>query len=429
MSGPKTSRYTLTLEQRRILAEQRKLEYRKAVAAENIKRNSRRLLQIGGMFNLEKKIASEMILRTGNDGGFAGKINELERLISPMNSVVSKVNSNDVTILEEAATDTYDCIVKAEKIVAEITTISVNNEHLLKNNLQSAIDEGFQTSFADLEISEENNSSQILQKISSELIMLKHNPALSEQYKSEIDEALERADKITDTVFVKNYSSLTLKLLLKKCHQLLNDYEKYHDEFEALTAEYTALCNLYYYVAQDYTCSEESINALKQEIQSIKDAAISSDEQSYISECLDEVMKEMGYSVLGSREVTKKNGKYFHNELYTYGEGTAVNVTFSSDGKIAMELGGIDSADRLPDEYETSMLCEAMDEFCDDFKEIEKRLLAKGVALSERISLLPPNEEYAQIINTSDYEMEMETKKLQVKKQRRTAQKLKTIKE
>lgn len=138
-------------------------------------------------------------------------------------------------------------------------------------------------------------------------------------------------------------------------------------------------------------------------------------------------MEEMGYTVIGSREVTKKNGKHFRNELYTYGEGTAVTVTYSSDGKIAMELGGIDSKDRLPDAHETSVLCESMEQFCDDFKEIEKRLIAKGVVLADRISLLPPSAEYAQIINTADYHMTERTETLQTKKQRRITTKRKAL--
>ena len=69
MSGPKTSRYTLTAEQRRILAEQRKIERRKAVATETIKRTQKKLLQIGGMFGADKQIAVELIARTGSDNG------------------------------------------------------------------------------------------------------------------------------------------------------------------------------------------------------------------------------------------------------------------------------------------------------------------------------------------------------------------------
>ena len=138
-------------------------------------------------------------------------------------------------------------------------------------------------------------------------------------------------------------------------------------------------------------------------------------------------MEEMGYTVIGSREVTKKNGKHFRNELYTYGEGTAVNVTYSSDGKIAMELGGVDATDRLPNDHETVVLCESMEQFCDDFKEIEKRLFAKGIVLADRISLLSPSAEYAQIINTTDYNMTEKAETLQTKKQRRATTKRKAL--
>jgi len=68
-----------------------------------------------------------------------------------------------------------------------------------------------------------------------------------------------------------------------------------------------------------------------------------------------------------------------------------------------------------------------MEQFCGDFKEIEKRLLAKGVVLADRISLLPPSAEYAQIINTTDYNMAEKVEKLQTKKQRKTATKQKTL--
>ncbi len=135
----------------------------------------------------------------------------------------------------------------------------------------------------------------------------------------------------------------------------------------------------------------------------------------------------MGYTVLGSREVTKRNGRRFRNELYSYSDGTAVNVTYSSDGRIAMELGGLDTSDRVPTAQETAQLCDSMEQFCTDFKEIEKRLLAKGVVLADRISLLPPEAEYAQIINTSDYAMENDAETISVKKQRKSGSKQKAL--
>lgn len=256
---------------------------------------------------------------------------------------------------------------------------------------------------------------------------MKNNRNLPTELVSELTASLAKIDTIDDEAFLKNYSSVTVIPLLKRCKQYLNEYMTCHEEFEKLYAEYLALCELYFYVAQEYPCCSASIEILKAEIKRIKETVDADDEQAYISDCLDEAMEEMGYTVIGSREVTKKNGKHFRNELYTYGEGTAVNVTYSSDGKIAMELGGIDATDRLPDNHETSVLCDSMEQFCDDFKEIEKRLLAKGVVLADRISLLPPSAEYAQIINTTDYQMTETTEALQIKKQRRTATKRKAL--
>mgnify|MGYP005760404053 FL=1 len=427
MSGPKSSRYTLTPEQRRILAEQRAIERRKSVALESIKRNNKRLLQIGSMFTSAKDVSGELLSRCGNDGGFASKLLELENVIAPIAPIISKTNNDDVISLESTSKEVAASLIKAEKIASELSAISAKNEIALHASLSADIDKGFSTSFADIQTLSQTTISEIKSKIRSQLIEMKNNQNLPKELVGELDATLSKVDSIDNEAFLKNYSSVTVSPLIKRCRQYLNEYEACHEEFEKLYAEYIALCDLYYYVAQEYPCCNASIEALKTEIKRIKDTVDADDEQAYISDCLDEVMEEMGYTVIGSREVTKKNGKRFRNELYTYGEGTAVNVTYSSDGKIAMELGGIDATDRLPDSHETAVLCESMENFCEDFKEIEKRLLAKGVVLADRISLLPPSAEYAQIINTADYRMTEKAETLQTKKQRRTATKRKAL--
>ena len=427
MSGPKSSRYTLTPEQRRILTEQRAIERRKSVALESIKRNNKRLLQIGSMFTSAKDVSGELLSRCGNDGGFASKLLELENVIAPIAPIISKTNNDDVISLESTSKEVAASLIKAEKIASELSAISAKNQIALHASLSADIDKGFSTSFADIQTLSQTTISEIKSKIRSQLIEMKNNQNLPKELVGELDATLSKVDSIDNEAFLKNYSSVTVSPLIKRCRQNLNEYEACHEEFEKLYAEYIALCDLYYYVAQEYPCCNASIEALKTEIKRIKDTVDADDEQAYISDCLDEVMEEMGYTVIGSREVTKKNGKRFRNELYTYGEGTAVNVTYSSDGKIAMELGGIDATDRLPDSHETAVLCESMENFCEDFKEIEKRLLAKGVVLADRISLLPPSAEYAQIINTADYRMTEKAETLQTKKQRRTATKRKAL--
>lgn len=427
MSGPKSSRYTLTPEQRRILAEQRAIERRKSVASENIRRNNKRLLQIGSMFSSAKIVSGELLSRCGNDGGFASKLLELENVIAPIAPIISKTNNDDVNSLESTSKEVAECLEKAEIIASELAVISAKNEIALHASLSANIDKGFSTSFADLQTVSQTTISEIKSKTRSQLIEMKNNQNLPRELIDEITATLSKIESIDNEAFLKNFSSVTVSPLLKRCKQYLNEYEACHEEFEKLYSEYIALCDLYFYVAQEYPCCNASIEVLNAEIKRIKETVDADDEQAYISDCLDEVMEEMGYTVIGSREVTKKNGKRFRNELYTYGEGTAVNVTYSSDGKIAMELGGIDATDRLPDSHETTVLCESMENFCEDFKEIEKRLLAKGVVLADRISLLPPSAEYAQIINTTDYNMTEKAETLQTKKQRRATTKRKAL--
>ncbi len=238
---------------------------------------------------------------------------------------------------------------------------------------------------------------------------------LSQELLFDIDTSLSQMSQMQDEDRLRTFGSITVKGLIKKCEDYFEEQKRLKEELDELRNNYIALCNMLGIETtrvSDFQNTEEikdAINVLEKEF-------VKTQEQKYISECLDSVMSEMGYNVIGNREVTKKNGTHFRNELFTYGDGTAVNVTYSADGKIAMELGGLDNTDRLPNEQETAELCHQMESFCVDFKEIEKRLAAKGVILADRISLLPPNPEYAQIINTDDYNMTGEAENLQVKK-------------
>ena len=139
------------------------------------------------------------------------------------------------------------------------------------------------------------------------------------------------------------------------------------------------------------------------------------EEQEYISECVDKAMQEMGYKVIGNREVVRKDGRRFTNELYLFDEGTAVNVTYSEEGQITMELGGLDDQDRIPSEAECQSLAQDMVSFCDDYLKIEEKLRAMGI-VSHRVSILPPEAQFAQIINTSDYCMKEDVVSYEAKK-------------
>ena len=430
MSGPKSSRYTLTPEQRRILAEQRRIEAAKAVARATVKRNTSALRRLSVGAEHEATVAGEAMSRLGDDGGYSKKVSELRRVILEAETTAAQVDANSLSSLESAEKATSESVKKAEKLRKEIHQIVSGTESKVKVDIAASLDEGFSVSFADIRPAVTNASDGLNQKkaeIDSRIKDIRDTGILSEKLSAELEQVKALAASIDDEQFLKNYIAITVNPLLKRCAAYADTYRAHHEEYESLYSEYVALCELYHYVAQVVPFSAEAIPFLKKEIERIQSTSEQQAEQEYIQNALDEVMTEMGYSVIGSREVTKRNGTHFQHELYTYGEGTAVDVTYSTDGRITMELGGLDSTDRTPDAAESSALCEEMEDFCGDFKEIERRLLARGVILASRISLLPPDSTYAQIINTSDYQMRTHTERFTAEQHRGKASAKKTM--
>ncbi len=192
---------------------------------------------------------------------------------------------------------------------------------------------------------------------------------------------------------------VSVKPLFKECEKFFNLYEK----ISPLLMDYEILCGMAKESVKNFSVEESSVAQIESEILRLREKIAQDDEREYIDKCLDEVMRDMGYDVIGTREVTKKSGSHFRQELFSYADGTAVNATFKSDGSITMELVGLDDNDRPPDPAESKTLVEHMENFCDDFSEFERRLAEKGV-ISKKISHLPPSEEHAKIINVEKFE-------------------------
>ena len=217
----------------------------------------------------------------------------------------------------------------------------------------------------------------------------------------QISEVSENFSGIFDETYRKNFIALKIKPLIKKSYE----YIAWHEKNKELLAQYNVVCDLANEEKKTFDITQTTASKIRAEIARLQAKIADNDEQSYIHRCIDEVMTEMGYDVIGMRDVTKRSGKHFTNKLFSYADGTAVNVTMTDDGQIAMELCGLDDSDRLPDASEAETLCKQMNSFCDDFSDFERRLAEKGIVLSQRIKRLPPDAEYAQILNVNDYDL------------------------
>lgn len=225
--------------------------------------------------------------------------------------------------------------------------------------------------------------------------------------KGEVLSATLALSRVTSKEQLETFRSVTVKPLLQKIENVRLKVTEQKSEFNTLISRYAALCSIAGVQPEVYAVeiNDDALSVISKKITAMEKQVLMQTEQEYISECVNEVMTEMGYDIIGNRSVTKRSGKRFRNELYSYGEGTAINITYDSDGQIAMELGGIDREDRIPTSKETTVLRGDMELFCSDFKDFEERLKAKGVVIKTRISMAPPTAEYATIINVSDYSL------------------------
>ena len=130
-------------------------------------------------------------------------------------------------------------------------------------------------------------------------------------------------------------------------------------------------------------------------------------EKQIICSELGNIMEELGYHVIAEKETVRKSGKHIKENIFSFGEGTAVNIT-EAGGQITMEVVGLDTSTRMPEEAEQDYLEEEMVSFCSAHKEIEKKLKERGIVLKNRLQLNPPSKEYAKILNVTAYDRKTE---------------------
>lgn len=411
MSGPKTSRYTLTAAQRRALQEQRRRELEEQRRRERISKAKSKLAVLSaktyGLANITEEALDQARLlneRTGGDNGFAVLKNILSENASNIVASIEKANKSDsVELLEKAVREAQQAFDDLSKLRGKLDGVISKNKQELRKDIMNSLDSVADVDFSKIQSPAERQLEQRKDEIANNLSDLL-SPILNDELNDSIEKALKHLDEIDNPDFLSNFNAMTVAPLEKKCREYTALRQEIGDEYDDLMIRYTVLCKEQKIIPQNIAFERGAVEKLDSLITELEKAADSADEQSYISRCIDEVMEDMGYKLVGNRSVTKKSGRHFRNELYSFSEGTAVNVTYSDNGNITMELGGVDTKDRMPDTLETERLTEDMRSFCGQYREFERRLAEKGV-VSNHISLLPPEPVYAQVINVSDYDM------------------------
>lgn len=423
MSGPKVTVYTLTQEQRIAIAEerrrrQRELERRNQLLkriSESVEKVSRhticlqeyRLIADEARKNLSDTHTSELLESSLSSARVL--IDELKSLKDCKET--ARMESKMLELQPQ-----IDALESAEKNVEQLALT-------LENQLQSVLSENISGLF------EKHDSDDISDTIESVpvscareqltyFLCTGHQDEITQRKLREMLDGLPQAIKN----YGETYIALEVQPFLQKCAETEELWAEVGSEYAALINQYLALCSEIGIIRPAIIPFDaKAVARLKCEIAVLEEQAQKQAEDAYISQALTEVMLDMGYAVWGNRSGRKKNGQHYINDLFRFSEETAVSVTCSSDGQVALELGKVDQCDRLPSPIEGKSLEKQMDLFCTQFREIEQRLAARGVILGSRLMMAPPSSDFAQIININDYtvvDQQADTRKQLHKKKR-----------
>lgn len=423
MSGPKTSQYTLTPEQRRIIMEQRKIR----MECELLIKQQRDIRSIVVQADQVIEQIEPLMMETGSDTGVVNQAKALRsEAMTVLNSVAQMNSGNGLMPLQNANRKIGEVSGKLAAITSELKKEFTSADKAFRTEMTERISEGFNISFDNLGEDDDLQNNDYYRKIEADLASLS-DCTISEELEARMQIIREKANEIDDIGFLKNFCAMTVSPFVKECRTYHDAYTAYGEEYERKRFIYETNAQMLGVTAEHVPFSAEAVSILDTKIRETENAILFREEQAYISHCVDEAMQEMGYSVLGNRDVVRRNGKKFHNELYLFDEGTAVNVTYSSDGQITMELGGLGKEDRIPTDAESTSLVSDMRTFCDDYYEIERRLRKKGI-VTKRISILPPEEQFAQIINVSDYDLCADVSAYEARKEKKQVANVRTQK-
>lgn len=483
MSGPKISVYTLTGRAREIVREQMRCEQRAAICAAQIQAILKSMSSVNVDFEMYIRNIRLLIKRTGNGEKQLEQILKLEKTFnSDVDEIERELSANtphvsvNYTVSEQALNEKQTLMKKLETLLTRAEKLkrsideAFNNDKNNTDEIQKGIFKDLSRGDERLKVEQGEGSLRLANTrnvkeieysiiddisgiysfdlygesgsdnqdivecrtaITQKLAALQKNEELPVDITEDINRAAERLGTIADIQALRLFNSITLNSIKERIQAYRCELEQKKTAYAELACRYRTLCEMTGSEARELPYSHEAEELLTGEISRLETIAFWEKEQEYIAGCVDQVMSEMGYDLIGERNVTKRSGKRFRNELFSFREGTAVNVTYSSDGQISMELGGIAHEDRVPDGEESMILTRGMEDFCGEFVEFERRLRERGVLVGKRIALSPPSAEYAAIINVDEYDLNdnIQITEMDTITKRRGANRKKTLRE
>ena len=238
MSGPKSTRYTLTPEQRRILAEARERERKTRRELDKLQHNKSEIATLKSSLETAIKNVDMLVERIG-----AGKdeqtyirtsLTEIQEVIQEAGIINEKsglenlqaINSKIQTVVKSAkkAKALYEG--QSKEIVDKLST---DIDDSISSGMMIRVDEAIVKPLSHLEVQH---------KKIDELLNSVQALSISRELQEECMEIRRKAHEITNDSFIDNYYAMTVLPFVKKCKAYDEQLAEYGEEFEELISKH-----------------------------------------------------------------------------------------------------------------------------------------------------------------------------------------------
>ncbi len=228
-----------------------------------------------------------------------------------------------------------------------------------------------------------------------------------------IDEILSESGRKNIDIFEDLHREEVFRINPLLCE--LEKQEEYADALDEKLSEelavYHSLCTETNTEPRDFAFSEESIPQIRSLCADMLKKKKWAADAEFIMNRVEEELRNMGYECIG----TKQEDVLLCRRVYRLHDKTVLRVIYDSEGHMTMEVGFEDNCEREPYPVEAAAIVREQIEFC----KLYDTLLAKlndGSMEVNTTERYPCGEEYAIIINTSDYDRSTEEKRDRVRR-------------
>lgn len=245
----------------------------------------------------------------------------------------------------------------------------------------------------------------------SRIAALKAHKQVTKKMVERLDHAVKLVEQESTVTRLKEINSLVIKDISRKLEGIEAQLDAY----------WSALCKnraLRVALNEDVDETEETFetpNSIKArttqliaENASLHERIIDVAERAEIEKSIDIAMDSLGYQLIGARGKTSGGSV----KLYKFTEGVGIQLTQRDDGVVRMKVVGIGSAGDVPDEANKAYLLKMQEEFCGTYGAIVDAFAKQGVRQVQGTERkLPPDLQFAQMVDVSDYDPEFLHKK------------------